>query len=461
MIPLRNSLFQSVLLVTLLMIALAFVGVRVVQVQLEARLLDQASAQLSAEMQNLEALYDQRRVIAVRQAIEFRLVQRETTDRLYLLQDRNSTRLAGNLDVWPEQITARDQGFGDGAVVRFSVKGRDSESTHLATARELRGGFKLLAGVSLKPVQDTLDEMLQVFFLFGALLLLAGLVAAFVTAQRGKNRLQRVNQFLDGVAGRNGVDQRLISNDQNQGSEYVQLDRHVNAMLDRIAHLFAAHQRLGNAVAHEMRTPLARIRAKLAKLNLDERAHQELDDEMRSTIRLFDSLLNIAQMDAQSEDSSGLVPIDFSQISADIIELYQPVAEESGRRLQSDIAPNLQILGDLGQMSQLLSNLVENGLKFTKAGDVINVVLQEQEGRVILRVSDTGPGLSDELKDTVFQPFARGKHVDDIPGHGLGLSLIKAIALRHGGILRLPETEKGFALEVDCMQFDETATHRR
>jgi signal transduction histidine kinase len=178
-----------------------------------------------------------------------------------------------------------------------------------------------------------------------------------------------------------------------------------------------------------------------------------LDDEIRTTIRLFDSLLSIAQMDAEAGNTSGLVQIDLSQIAKSISDLYEAVAEEEGREIVTDLADNATILGDAQLFAQLLSNLIENGLKYTNAGDKITLRVWRDGPRVRLLVQDNGPGIPAGQRAQLFTAFSRGKDTQGKPGHGLGLSLVRAIALRHGAIPSILPVEKGFAIEINCLHF--------
>ncbi len=447
----RLTFLRRALVIAALPTLLAVLGVWVVQAQLKMRLMAAAETRLLAEMQGFGALYDQRRIVALREAIDFRSQRGDPAGSVYLLMDRDGAVLAGNLAQWPAGITPES-----GAPQRVTLGG----APYLATAQALRGGFPLLVGVSLLPMQDMLAQMLRIFALFGAVILFAGLTTAALVARRARARLARINASLSRIGGAGGMATRLDPEPEN-GAEYAELARHINAMLERIAHLFDAHQRLGNAVAHEMRTPLARIRARLDTLDLDTVARAGLEEEIRATIRLFDSLLSIAQMDAEAGNTKGLAPVDLSTIAAGIAELYTPVAEEQQRTLLSDLEPGAVILGDTDLLAQLMSNLIENGLKYTRPGDTIRLSVRRKNTRVKLRIEDDGPGVDEALKARLFTPFARGHDCQTKPGHGLGLSLVRAIALRHGAIPRILAVEKGFAIEIDCLHFspDDVSQH--
>lgn len=441
----RSGPFRSAALVAIVPIAFAVAGVAVVQDQLRARLMAETEARLNAEMQGYAALYDQRRVPAVRQAMEFRALEGDPGGSRFLLTDRKGAVLAGNLPAWPEAV---DPGAEAGAaqVQEVTLDGAD----YLASARVLRGGFPLFVALPLAPVEDILSGMLRVLSGFGLLMLAAGLGAAALVARAARARVRRINRFLDGVGGSRGMAARFDSG-PSAPADHAELARHINAMLDRIAHLFDAHRRLGNAVAHEMRTPLARIQSRLSSLDLAAAEQAGLEEEIRATIRLFDSLLSIAEMDAEAGNTAELQPVDLAEVARSLTDLYTAVAEEAERKLEVEIAQSAWILGDAQLLAQLISNLLENGIKYTDPGDAIRLAVTVTPAKVRLSVSDTGPGLPAELRDTLFAPFTRGKTMAERPGHGLGLSLVRAIALRHGANPILPETEKGFAITVEFL----------
>ncbi|MEM8577739.1 MAG: HAMP domain-containing sensor histidine kinase [Pseudomonadota bacterium] len=434
--------FGTVLAVSLLPLVLAILGVVLVDGQLQRQLRQADEDRLAAELQGFAALYDQRRIVALRQAIAFRAEAGDPAGSLYFLTAKDGAILAGSGETWPPALVP------DAPAAALQIQGQP----YLAQAQTLRGGFDLGVAVSRQEAAATQAEMRRVFALFGAVMLGAGLLAAAAVARRARAQTARLNAALAQVGGPGGLSARMPQ-DAPQGSEQAILADHIDAMLARIAHLFDAHQRLGNAVAHEMRTPLARIRARLDTLDLEDVARAGLDDEIRTTIRLFDSLLSIAQMDVEAGRTAGLVPVDLSAVCAELVDLYAPVAEEAQRHLVADLADDATLLGDAQLLSQLVSNLIENGLKYTRPGDTIRIEVARRGDHVRLRVSDDGPGIDAGLRARLFAPFARGAGQQSAPGHGLGLSLVRAIALRHGGKARAPEVEKGFAIEVEALHF--------
>jgi signal transduction histidine kinase len=280
--------------------------------------------------------------------------------------------------------------------------------------------------------------------LLGAVLV-AGALVGWLAARFVMARINRINALADRVA-EGQLDARLPG--QRTDDEFGLLETHVHAMLDRIQNLNRATHRLSDTIAHELRTPLNRMLQKLAKIEGQDDLTADLKAEMRQAIRMFDSLLDISRAEADQGTGGGLVPVDLSAVAAEVWDLYDPLAEDKGLRTEAQITPGLTVLGDRNLIAQVLSNLLDNAIKYCASGDCLTLTLTPDADRVLMRVADTGPGLPDDLKAEAFDRFTRAERDRATPGHGLGLALVRAIAARHGARLTLPPTEKGFALEI-------------
>lgn len=408
----------------------------------ETRLMDASRALLTADLNGFAALYEQRRIIALRQAIDYRAAA-HTGGEMLLLADRNGVVLAGTETDWPEGLTKTGEGFTvDGAEVFVSGGQR-----WLAVARDLPGGFPLLVARSLAPVDATLASLRRGMVGLGAALLAAGALVGWVAARSVMGRIGRVNALADRVAA-GDLSARLGGRRSND--EFGLLETHVHAMLDRIENLNRATHRLSDTIAHELRTPLNRMTQKLARIEGQDDLADELKSEMRAAIRVFDSLLDISRAEADQGTGGGLVPVDLSAVAAEVWELYEPLAEDKGLLCTLSVDPACQVLGDRNLIAQMVSNLLDNAIKYCAAGDELRLTLRATPDRHLLTIADTGPGLPDEMKDAAFERFVRADRDKDrgIKGHGLGLALVRAIAARHGAKLVLPPVEKGFVLEI-------------
>jgi signal transduction histidine kinase len=424
-----------------LAVTLLSLGAMALQYRLvETRFRTAQQSLLTADLDGLAALYDQRRIIALRQAIDYRATA-ATGDEMLLLMDRNGTVLAGTRPDWPATLAPAGDSFTSDNAVTFT----EGNTRWLAVARTLPGGFPLLVARSLQPVDDTLAALRRgMLGLLGALLV-AGALVGWLAARSVMARINRINDLADQVA-EGALDARLPG--QRTDDEFGLLETHVHAMLDRIENLNRATHRLSDTIAHELRTPLNRMLQKLSKIEGQPDLTADLKSEMRQAIRMFDSLLDISRAEADAGTGGGLVPVDLSAVAAEVWDLYDPLLEDKGLLAEAHITPGLHMLGDRNLIAQVLSNLLDNAIKYCAAGDNLTLQITPDQDRILMRVADSGPGLPDDLKAEAFDRFTRAERDRGTPGHGLGLALVRAIAARHGARLTLPPTTKGFALEI-------------
>lgn len=406
------------------------------------RMTEAARATLTADLGGFAALYEQRRIIALRQAIEYRAAA-HTGDEMLLLLDRHGAVLAGTEDHWPDGLEAEGDGFTIDPAREFARDG----TRWLAVARELPGGFPMLVARSLAPVDATLASLRRGMAALAGALVLAGGLVGWLAARSVMGRIARVNDLADRVAA-GDLSARLPGPRCND--EFGLLETHVHAMLDRIENLNRATHRLSDTIAHELRTPLNRLMQKLSRIEGQDEVVSDLRGEIRQSIRVFDSLLDISRAEADQGTGGGLVPVDLSSVAQEVWELYEPLAEDKGLLPLAKIAPGLSVLGDRNLIAQMLSNLIDNAIKYCGPGDSLRLTLSEGPDRHLMQVADTGPGLPADLKDEAFERFTRAERDRDrgINGHGLGLALVRAIAARHGAKLELPKSEKGFVLDI-------------
>lgn len=407
----------------------------------ETRLMDASRALLAADLDGFAALYEQRRIIALRQAIEYRAAA-QTGGEMLLLQDRKGSVLAVTEAQWPAGLARTGAGFDlEGAEI-FAHGGE----RWLAVARDLPGGFPLLVARSLAPVDATLASLRRGMAALGLGLLLVGAAVGWLAARSVMGRIGRVNDLADRVA-TGELSARLPG--PRSRDEFGLLETHVHAMLDRIENLNRATHRLSDTIAHELRTPLNRLMQKLTRIEGQPEVVDALRGEIRQSIKVFDSLLDISRAEAD-QGGGGLVPVDLSAVALEMWELYEPLAEDKGLTTSVSLAPGLQVLGDRNLIAQMVANLLDNAIKYCRAGDALSLTLSETETRHQMRLADTGPGLPEDLRGEAFERFTRAERDigRGIKGHGLGLALVRAIAARHGAKLEMPAGEKGFVLDI-------------
>ncbi|MDN5788094.1 HAMP domain-containing sensor histidine kinase [Pseudorhodobacter sp.] len=439
-LPQARATLRLAAVVALTVTLLSLLGMVLQYRLVERRLMQAQTALLAADLDGFAALYDQRRIIALRQAIDYRAAA-ATGDEMLLLQDRDGRVLAGTRQDWPATLPAIGEDFSADQAQVF----RDAGQNWLGVGRVLPGGFPLLVARALTPMEATLTALRQMIALLTLGMLVAGGVVGWIAARRIMGRITRINTLADRVAA-GALDARLPG--PRAADEFGLLETHVHAMLDRIEALNRATHRLSDSIAHELRTPLNRMSQKLAQLQGQDALVDDLRDEMRKATRVFDALLDISRAEADQGFGGGLVPVDLSALCAEMVELYEAVAEESGLTLHHDIQPGQMILGDCTLIGQMLANLLDNAVKYCASGDEILLALTPNQNTITLTIRDTGPGLPADIKAQAFERFTRAERDRGHPGHGLGLALVRAIATRHGAKLSLPEVEKGFELQI-------------
>lgn len=395
---------------------------------------------LRSELSGFGALYDQRRVIAVRQAIEFRLLQDTKGDQLLVLETRAAVVLAGNVGIWPTAVIKPAEGLETEPLI-FVHRGQN----YLGIARTLAGNFPLLVARSTADVDATLSRMRQIMLAVIAATTLASLFVGYGASRLILRRITRINALADQV-GAGDLSARLPG--PRAVDEFGTLESHIHAMLDRIEALNRATHHLSDTIAHELRTPLTRMQSRLARIQPPLPDAEVLKQDIRDIIRIFDSLLQIAKAEAEGEQDINMIPLDLAQVVVDVCELYEPVAEERDIEFVIRITPEIVILGDRNLVAQLVSNLLENALKFSPAKATVEVSLTPGPMRSMLEIRDTGPGLPKGFETQIFDRFTRAKSTGKTTGHGLGLALVQAIAIRHGANVTLPLVQKGFAIQI-------------
>jgi signal transduction histidine kinase len=246
------------------------------------------------------------------------------------------------------------------------------------------------------------------------------------------------------------LSQRLPVRDADD--EINKLALEINRMLEKIEQLTLGMRTVLDSAAHDLRTPLNRLQAtaeaamsELAAGSPERRVLERVTmevDRMRSTL---DALLRIALAETGTVARE---PVDLSALVESMVELYEPVSEERGLRLQSTVAAGAQIQGSRQLLAQVLANLLDNAVKFTPAGGSIRVQLQARDGVVEVIVADNGPGIAADKREIVLGRRVRLDEARNFPGSGLGLSLVAAVAKLHGAQLILDDAGPGLRVTL-------------
>jgi signal transduction histidine kinase len=413
----------------------------------------QTEATLDAEARGLAEQYQERGLAGLVGIIQGRTAQRRATDRgLYLLTDPMLHPLAGNLANWPSETPLRP------GWIEFPVEdtsgGEAQQHTALASVFVLPGGYRLLVARDLRDVSAFRARVTSTLAWSALLTLALGIAGSVLMTRHMLRRVETVNR----------TSERIIHGDLTQrvpvsgsGDEFDQLAGNLNAMLDQIELLMNGVRQVTDNIAHDLRTPLSRLRARIEVTLLEKPDAGRYADALRDTIaeadRLlgtFNALLSIGEAEAGSRrDAWGVV--DLAEIARSVGDLYEPVAEENGFHLVVAIDETLPVRGDRHLLSQAIANLLDNALKYAPAGDV--ALTAHAQGDVArIEVEDHGPGVPADRRDAVFGRFVRLEHSRSTPGNGLGLSLVQAVAKLHAGTCRLEDNEPGLRVVLTVPQ---------
>jgi len=363
---------------------------------------------------------------------------------LYLLLDRAKQPIAGNLDGMPQAVDHQ------GSEIEFDYERRVEGQLERRRARGRT--FLLLGGFELLVAQDVHERFLTEKFFTTTLpwtiilMLLLGLIGGGLMSRNMLRRLDQINRTAGEIFA--GDFSRRVPVTRAH-DEFDTLADSLNRMLDRIERLMKGVREVTDSVAHDLRTPLTRLRNRLEdtmrRLEGEGKDSSEIEAAMRETdqiIATFNALLLIAEADS-GVTRGAMAPVDLAPIADDVSELYEPLAEENGVTLEIKPAGATMIEGNRSLISQALANLVDNAIKYTPTGGHISVWPAVTPEGVELTVADTGPGIPATDRARVVERFVRLEASRNSPGTGLGLSLVAAVARLHNARLILEDNAPG------------------
>lgn len=442
----RSSTLRLVAAIVAVFLAAAAVLAALVWTSVSAHVERSILDTIRTDVAGLEAVWRDGGTAALARAVDLRRGETgpDGHRRVHVVVSAEGDKIAGDFDAFPNDVAP------DGETVRF----RDPAGTaYSGIVRRIAGGPDLLVAHDRAEHEAAMARLARELALPIVAALVVALAVAVLVGGRLIDRVERVNATARAVEAGDLSARVVMSGDD----EFGRLAAHVNAMLDRIEALVGGVHHLSDQIAHETRTPLARLRARLERARREAEADpasrgavSAFDDaiaEAAELIAVFSALLDIARTEAAAGDARGLARVDLAGIVADVVDLYEAVAEDRGVTIAVEVVPAV-VLGERTALTRMLANLVDNAVKFSAPGGAIDVGVAVSGSSVSLVVRDRGPGLPDGFETRAFERFTRAEATADVPGHGLGLPFVRAVALRHGMRISLERVEPGLRVVV-------------
>ena len=329
----------------------------------------------------------------------------------------------------------------------------DGTSTPVrALATVMGSGQILIVGRDVRTLRE-FDRLLRNAIVGGAFIIIGfGLAGAIVLGRSAKRRLDAMTTSLKRIV-EGDLTERLPT--RNRRDDLDRIAFMVNSMLDEIERLMGEVKSVTDDIAHDLRTPLTRMLAGLERAQRRELTRYELSslvdetvEDARLLLRMFKGLLRISEIENSARRGS-FESIDLMRIGRDAVEFFEPLAQDKNVRLSlvESKAPT-KIDGDADLLFDALSNLLDNAIKFTPKGGVVSVLVQAKDERAQIVVTDTGPGIPEGERKAVLRRFYRSERSRHEPGHGLGLSLVAAVARLHDMRLTIEDARPGCRVEM-------------
>lgn len=420
-----------------------------------------------AEMVELRGVWAESGAAGLNMAVIDRAAR--ATGGLYVLITPRGDVMSGNIDAVPLDLSRIErpqagEAVPDPVFASFNYFRPDPE-TGVVEERQARGwfapgpdGFGLFVARDLGPGYQIASQVARVVWSGSAAVLAFALVGGFMAARQAASRVDELSRTARAVmAGDLSRRAAVRPARPGEGDEFDTLTLELNAMLARIEKLVASSRTIGDSVAHDLRSPLSRLRGRLEAAAADgaldgEGLREVLDQavaDLDAVVGTFNAVLRLSRLEAG--EGVRAEAVDLSALAGEVADLFEPAVTEAGLAFEDDIALGITVRGDRSLLAQALTNLIDNAIKYTAAaegaelpvgpptGRVRVFLNRRSDGRIALGVADTGPGIPPEQRARALERFVRLDEARSTPGTGIGLSLAAAVAEAHGGVLELAD----------------------
>ncbi len=401
---------------------------------------------IETEIQGLAERYDDEGLEGLTTLIADRVNRQQaqaTGNSVYLLTTYTFRPLVGNLDRWPKNATVDDDWIEFALVIN-----QETNETHLARAKifRLQGRYGLLVGRDINQLTEAKRRIIQALSWGLVIMLLLAFAGGLVLGRRTVRKIERINQTTRSIMS-GDLSRRVPLTNHND--DFDQVAENLNQMLDRIQSLMEDIRRVSDSIAHDLRTPLARLRQHLEEArqqeNPDSRSARYLEGSIKeadSLLSTFNALLRIARVEA-GQIKFGFSEIDFHALIGDVVEFYEPLVEEKQQRLETTLEDGITSFGDRDLMFQAVANLIENAIKYTPQRGNLSISLIRLNTEALITIADDGPGIPEAQRENVFRRFYRLDQSRSSSGNGLGLSMVSAVVSMHNGRIELQSNHPG------------------
>ncbi|WP_197472274.1 HAMP domain-containing sensor histidine kinase [Oleiphilus sp. HI0067] len=415
----------------------------------------QTDETIEAEIVGLAEQYQRQGLNGLISVIRERVARDPNGKAIYLFTARDFIKLAGNIDKWPEEGEVQE------GWLNFTLNeelGWHNELDRPARARVfiVPGGLRLLVGRDVNEFMAVKELVERAINLGMAITFMLAMIGGVMMSRSTARRVEIINQTSQKIM-KGNLSLRIP--DRGTNDDFDQLARNLNEMLDRIFQLMEGIKHVSDNIAHDLRTPLTRLRNKLENtlLKVENEVQRELVAsavaEADQLLATFNALLRIARLEMGGR-TDNFKRFNLSNLLLDSAELYELVAEDKQQTLRIRVQKDIEIHGDKDLIFQTVSNLIDNAIKYTPNDGDISIELDLHDKLVRLSIADSGIGIPEEERSKVFDRFYRVAKSRSQPGNGLGLSLVQAVVELHQGEIKLSDNEPGLIVTLELPEID-------
>jgi signal transduction histidine kinase len=403
---------------------------------------------IEAERAMLRNAYDGGGRDSLIQVIEERAARGEGG--IYLLANESFAPIAGNLKKWPSTLKAAKEWIEFNSDP-LNPKATTDQALFLAKWETLPDGLHLLVGRDISDLGRFASKIHAAFAFAILFIFVLAAVASVSVTRRTVGRIESINATSRAIM-ESGLGRRIPL--RGAGDEWDDLAENLNSMLERIEALMSDVKQVSDNVAHDLRTPLTRMRGRLEKATIENSGpdhEQSLIGQMMAdldeVLRMFSSLTRISQVETMNQ-TSAFRTVNLVEIATEVAELFDAAAENKGGQVEVVNDKPVLVNADRDLLFDAMANLVDNAVKHGREGGLVTVCIDLNDSEVIVSVADDGPGIPADEFEHVFKRFYRLERSRSTPGNGLGLSLVAAVTRLHGGRIALSDNTPGLKVEL-------------